>query len=119
MEQRLPPSVEDREEAELGAEMLGISSDRPQSFGSGVKQDVVDRSLVVMGDGADLLRHSEDDVEVRYGEEFGSSVLKPLGTRQPSLQDDGLQPAAFTGSKSATTKAASWRCRRSAAASRC
>ena len=82
MEQRLPPSVEDREEAELGAEMLGISSDRPQSFGSGVKQDVVDRSLVVMGDGADLLRHSEDDVEVRYGEEFGSSVLKPLGTRQ-------------------------------------
>jgi len=81
MEQRLPPSVEDREEAELGAEMLGISSDRPQSFGSGVKQDVVDRSLVVMGDGADLLRHSEDDVEVRYGEEFGSSVLKPHSAR--------------------------------------
>jgi hypothetical protein len=35
-----------------------------------------------MGDGGDLLRHGEDDVEVWHCEEFGSSVLKPLGTRQ-------------------------------------
>jgi len=82
MEQCLAPSVEDGEEAELCAEMLGVSSDCPQSFGSGVKQDVVDRFLVVMGDGGDLLRHSEDDVEVWHCEELGSSVLKPLGTRQ-------------------------------------
>ena len=82
LEQRLPPSVEDREEAELCAEMLGIGGDRAQGFGGGVEQDVVDRSLVVMGHGGDLLRHGEDDVEVGHGEEFGSSVVKPLGTRQ-------------------------------------
>ena len=34
--------------------------------------------------------------------------------RQPGLQDDGLLAAtASTGSRSSTTKAASWRCRRS------
>ena len=35
-----------------------------------------------MGDGGDLLRHGEDDVEVWRCEELGLSVLKPLGARQ-------------------------------------
>jgi hypothetical protein len=35
-----------------------------------------------MGDGGDLLRYGEDDVEIWHCEELGSSVLKPLGTRQ-------------------------------------
>jgi len=82
MKQRLAPSVEDGEETELCAEMLGIGSDRLQGLGDGVEQNVVDRSFVVMGDGGDLLRHGEDDVEVWHCEELGSSVLKPLGTRQ-------------------------------------
>ena len=56
MEQRLPPSVEDGEEAELCAEMLGIGGDRAQSFGGGVEQDVVNRSLVVMGDGGGTVK---------------------------------------------------------------
>jgi hypothetical protein len=51
-------------------------------FGRGVEQDIVDQSLVVKGDGGDLLRHSEDDVKVGHGQEFGSSVFKPLGTGQ-------------------------------------
>ena len=82
MEQCLAPSVEDGEEAELCAEMLGIGGDRAQGFGGGVEQNVVDQSLVVMGNGGDLLRHGEDDVEVWHCEELGSSALKPLGTRQ-------------------------------------
>jgi hypothetical protein len=77
-----PQSVEDGEEAELCAEMLGIGGDRLQGFGGGVEQDVVDRSLVVMGDRGDLSRHGEDDMEVWHCEELGSSVVKPLGTRQ-------------------------------------
>ena len=76
------PSVEDGEEAGLCAEMLGINSDRPQGFGGGVEQDVVDRCLVVMCDGGDLLRHGEDHVEIGRGQEFGSAVLQPLGTGQ-------------------------------------
>src|SRR3984893_3490296 len=82
MQQCLAPGVEDGEEAELCAEMLGIGGDRLQGFGGGVEQDVVDRSLVVMGDRGDLSRHGEDDMEVWHCEELGSSVFKPLGTRQ-------------------------------------
>ena len=80
MEQRLPLSVEDGEEADLCAEVLGIGGDRAQGFGGGVEQDVVDRSLVVKGDGGDLLRHGEDDVAIGRGQEFGSAILQPLGT---------------------------------------
>lgn len=64
------PGVEDSEEAELGAEMLGSGGDGLQGFGGGVEQDVVDRCLVVMGDGGDLLRHGEDDVEVWHDQKF-------------------------------------------------
>ena len=67
VQQGLAPSVKDGEEAELGAKMFGISGDCAQGFGSGVELDVVDRSLVVKGDGGDLLRHGEDDMEVRHG----------------------------------------------------
>ena len=52
VQQGLAPSVKDGEEAELGAKMFGISGDCAQGFGSGVEQDVVDRSLVVKGEAA-------------------------------------------------------------------
>ena len=55
MEQRLAPRVEDGEEADLGAEVLGIGGDRAQGLGGGVEQDVVDRRLVLVGDGGDLV----------------------------------------------------------------
>jgi len=82
MQQGLAPSVKDGEEAELGAEMYGVGSDGQQGFGGGAEKDVIDRCLVVKGDGGDLLRHREDDMEVRHDEELGSSVVKPLGTGQ-------------------------------------
>ena len=82
LQQGLAPSVKDGEEAELGAEMYGVGSDGQQGFGGGAEKDVIDRCLVVKGDGGDLLRHREDDMEVRHDEELGSSVVKPLGTGQ-------------------------------------
>ena len=51
-------------------------------FRRGEEMDVIDRCLVVKGDGGDLLRHREDDMEVRHDDELGSSVVKPLGTGQ-------------------------------------
>jgi len=41
------------------------------------------------------LRHSEDDVEVRYGEEFGSSVLKPLGNVSQACKMMGYSRDSF------------------------
>ena len=46
LEQCLAPGVEDGEEAELCAEMLGIGGDGLQGFGRGVEQDVVERPLL-------------------------------------------------------------------------
>ena len=58
------------EETGFRTEMFGIGGDRAQGFGRGVEQDVVDGLLVVKGDGGDFLRHGEDNMKVRDGQEF-------------------------------------------------
>jgi hypothetical protein len=82
MQQGLASSVKDGEGAEVSAEMYGVGGDCQQGFGGGAEQDVIDRSLVVKGDGGDLLWHREDDMEVWHGEELGSPAIKPLGAGQ-------------------------------------
>ncbi len=42
MQQVLSPGVQDGEEADLGAQVLGIGGDGAQGFGAGVKEQVVD-----------------------------------------------------------------------------
>src|ERR1700710_1248054 len=42
MLQVLPPGVQERDEADLSAEMFRIGSDRAQGFGAGAEQDVVE-----------------------------------------------------------------------------
>ena len=80
VEQVLAPGMEDRDEADASAEVFRISSDGLQCFGSGLKQDVVDHRLVLVGDRGDLLRHREHHVEVRYRQQIGLTVVKPLCT---------------------------------------
>jgi hypothetical protein len=58
--------VKDREDADTGAEVLGISCDGDQGLGRCLEQDVVDRSLVLVSDVGDLGRKRKHDVEVRY-----------------------------------------------------
>ena len=50
MLQGLAPGVEHGDEADLGAEMLGIGGDRAQRLGRRPEQDGVDRLLVLEGD---------------------------------------------------------------------
>jgi len=63
--ERRAPGVEDGEDADAGAEVLGIGRDGDQGLGGSLEQDVVDRGLVVIGDVGDLGRQREHDVEVR------------------------------------------------------
>jgi len=44
-----------------------------------VEENPVDHFFVLIGEGGNLLRHGEDDVEILDGEEFGLAVLEPLG----------------------------------------
>ena len=48
--QLLIPGVENAEEANLCAEMLGIASDFQKSFGTGAEQQIVDDLLVLHGE---------------------------------------------------------------------
>jgi len=80
--QRLAPGVQHGDDADLGAEMLGVGGDGAQRLGGGLEQDVVDHRLVVEGDGGDLGRQGEDDMEIGHWQQFGLAVGQPLGARQ-------------------------------------
>ena len=81
-QQGLTPTVEYREEAALGAQMLGIGGDGGQGFGGGAEEIVIDGPLVLQADIGNLFRHSKDNVKIRTVKKFGLSVLNPLGARQ-------------------------------------
>src|SRR5215469_17007139 len=72
------PGVENREDADAGAEVLGIGRDGDQGLGGSLEQDVVDHRLVVVGDVGDLGRQRKHDVEVRYRQQLGLTCGEPL-----------------------------------------
>src|SRR5947208_10818641 len=82
MDQGLSPGVEYGKEADFSSQMFGIGSDGGQGFGRGTKQNVVDDLFVLVSDGSDLFGDGKDDMEIVCGEDFGYSLLDPLGTRE-------------------------------------
>ena len=56
--------MEHGEEADLGAQVLGIGGDGAQGLGGGAEQNAVDHFLVLVGDGGNLFRHGKDHVEI-------------------------------------------------------
>jgi len=81
MRQCLPPRVQDRDHARLGAKVAWVGADAVDGFGGGLEQDVVDDGLVLQSDRGDGSRHGEDDVEIRNRQQFGASVVEPLQPR--------------------------------------
>src|SRR5665811_935721 len=77
--QILTPGVQHGEEADGGAEVPGVGGDGEQSFGGGLKQDVVNPSRILKRKAADLLGKSEHDVEIRNGQKLCVPVGEPLG----------------------------------------
>src|SRR5215472_15079484 len=62
--------------------MFGIGSDGTQGLSGGTEEDVVNGLFVLIGEGGNLLRHREDDVEILGIEKFGLPVFQPLGAGQ-------------------------------------
>ena len=58
--------MENGENADAGTEMLGIGCDLERGLSRGFEEQVVDHGLILVGDGADLRRQREHDVEVRH-----------------------------------------------------
>ena len=82
MHERLAPGMEDREEAELGAEVARVGSDRPERVGDGPEEQTVDDGLVLGGDLGDSRGHREDDVEVLDRQQVRAPSFEPLGAGQ-------------------------------------
>jgi len=77
MLQSLIPGMEHAEEADLCAKVAGIAGDLQQGFGAGVKQQVVDQSLVLQCEGSEFSRECEDDVDIVGGQQFLFPCLEP------------------------------------------
>jgi hypothetical protein len=73
----LIPGVKHAEEADLGAEMLGIASDFEEGFGTGLQQQMVQDFLVLQGERRQLVGQGEDNMDVARGEKFLTTRLEP------------------------------------------
>ena len=73
------PGMEHRGDADAGAEVLGVGGDRGQGLGRGLKQQVVDDGLVLVGDSGDRTGQSEHNMEVWHRQQVS------LARRQPAL----------------------------------
>ena len=82
MGEGLAPAMQDRDHADLGAEMFGIGADGADRLGRGLEEDIVDDRLVLQGDRCERGRHGEDEMEIRDWQKFGAAVGQPLGAGQ-------------------------------------
>jgi len=80
--QVLSPTVKYSEEADIGAQMLGIASDGGQGLGSGSEQNAVDEIFVLVSNGSDPFGNREDDMKIVRLKNFGCSFFDPLGTSE-------------------------------------
>jgi hypothetical protein len=74
----LTPGMQDGEESDLGAQVLGVRADRSQGLGRRLEEGIVDQGFVLQGERCDFLRQGEDHVEIRAVQELGLSMLDPL-----------------------------------------
>src|SRR5215467_10401159 len=69
--------MQDRGNADLGTEMLGVSGNRQHRLRRNFEQEVIDHRLVLVGDGSDLGRQREDDVEIGDLQQLGLALFHP------------------------------------------
>ena len=79
MPQRLAPGMQHCQEADLGAEVFRIGSNRAQRLGCGGKENVVDDSLILQCQRSQLLRQRKHDMEVLHRQEVCQARLEPAG----------------------------------------
>ena len=82
VQQVLPPGVEHGNEADLGAEVLGVGGDGAERLGRGAEEEVVDLALVLEGNRGDGGGEGEDHMEIPDGQKLRTAVFQPLRPRQ-------------------------------------
>jgi hypothetical protein len=73
MLQLLIPGMEDAEEPDFGAEMLGVGGDFQQRLSTAAEQQSVDYFFVLQGQRPQLVGKRKHDMSVRRGEQLGAT----------------------------------------------
>ena len=76
--QRRAPAVQHGGDADACTEMARVGGDGQHGLRRRAEQQVVDNSLVLGGDGGDLSREAEHDVEVADRQEIGLAGGQPV-----------------------------------------
>jgi hypothetical protein len=74
----LSPGVQDREEADSGAEMPGVGCDFEQGGGAGFKEQREQEPLVLPHQRHECMRHAEDQVVVADRQQLLLPLREPL-----------------------------------------
>ncbi len=77
--ERLPPSVQHGDEADVGTEMLRVGSDGLEGVGGRREQQAVEFALVLQRQRGELGRQGEHDVELRDRQQIVAAILQPGG----------------------------------------
>jgi hypothetical protein len=77
----LSPGMEHAEESDIRSEVLRIASQFEHRRGAGAVEQIVEQPLVLKGKSGERVRQSEDNVEVRHGQQFSRTRRQPLGAR--------------------------------------
>ena len=89
MLQSLVPGMEHAEEANLSSKVPGIAGDLQQSCSTGLKQQVIDQTLVLQCQRSQFPRQGEDDMHVAGGQQL------PLSRPEPAQAGVALAPWAM------------------------
>jgi len=81
--------VEHAEQTDFGAEVMRIGSDLEERSSTGLEEQAVNKALVLIGERRQLVREREDDMNIRNGQEFLTSL------RQPAVARTGLALGAM------------------------
>lgn len=76
------PGVQDGGDADPRAKMLRIGRDGPHRLGCRLEQQIVDQRLVVKGDGGDLGRQGEHDMEIAHRQQIRFPRFQPRSRRR-------------------------------------
>jgi hypothetical protein len=75
--QGLAPGLQDAKKADLGASVLGITGNRLQRLGHGLKEQTIHQTRMLQGEGTELGGKGKDDMTVGHLQELTRASRKP------------------------------------------
>jgi hypothetical protein len=76
----LAPGVQHRQAPNLRPEMRGVASDVQESLGHSAKQQGIEHTRILEGEGAEVLWEGKDGVDIRGIEDLALSAGEPRGS---------------------------------------